>query len=196
VGGTDVMIDRLQNFLRACDRTGHLDLAGQALVLAIAHLAGPTGEIPPILAREYARGVNAIRLIRSGGVPARADLRALAELEHLLESPGDGGVGASNLERETLRSVLASMTGSLPHNMQVNLARGSSNEDTDEVDNNSTKGFTLAGWYTITAVTSFATVAGLSALPSAITFGGNAWVTALVPLACVALLIWIIYQRV
>jgi len=189
------MNDRLQNFLRACDRTGHLDLAGQALVLAIAHLVGPTGEIPSILTQEYSRGVNALRVARSGGVLARAELRALAELEHQLESPGEGGIGASNLERETLRAVLASMTGSLPRNVQMSLARGSSNEDADEVGNISTKGFPLAGWYAIAAATSFAAVAGLSALPSAITFGGIAWATALVPLACVALLIWIIYQR-
>ncbi len=50
------------------------------------------------------------------------------------------------------------------------------------------KGISPAGWYAAGATAAFAVVIGLSTFPAAIAYNGNAWATALVPLAVVALL--------
>ncbi len=57
------------------------------------------------------------------------------------------------------------------------------------------KGISPAGWYAVGATVAFTVVTGLSAIPAAIIYSGNAWATALLPLAIVALLTYLLYRR-
>ncbi len=124
----------------------------------------------------------------------RAELRDLAELENALENPSDVN-NAGSPEKEALRAVIASISGSLPHETQARLAQ--SLGDTGDVSSSilSRKGLSSAGWYAVTATAAFTIVTGLSAMPSAIIYSGNAWATALIPLAVVVLLVYLLYRR-
>ncbi len=188
------MNDRLLSFLRACDRDEYLDLAGRALVLAITRLAGPGGSMPPAITKSHAKGVTALQKVRGGYDVTRADLRCLAELEHALEHPGEVDLVASP-EREALRAVLTSIGGSLPRATQARLARSVGGPEEGSQGDIPSKGLSLAGWYVVIVTMAFTLVAGASALPAAITFSGNAWTAALVPLAVVGLLIYVLYRR-
>ncbi len=81
------MHDRLLIFLKACDRNHYHDLAGQALALAITRLTPPNEQIPQPTAKAHPKGMTALQKIAAGYDVTRADLRALAELEHALENP-------------------------------------------------------------------------------------------------------------
>ncbi len=186
--------DRLLTFLKACDRDGHLDLAGQALTLAITRLATPSGGIPQAITKSHPKGITALQKVRGGYDLTRVDLRALAELEHDLENPDEAN-NASSPEKEALRAVLASMSGSLPRETQARLARSMGDSDDGSPSFLPRKGLSLAGWYAVSATAAFAIMTGLSAFPAAITYSGNAWATALVPLAVVALLVYLLYRR-
>ncbi len=193
-GRVTTMHDRLLTFLKACDRDGHLDLAGQALSLAITRLTAADEVRSQTITKSHPKGLTALQKIRGGYDLARADLRALAELEQDLENPRDG-VNASSPEKEALRAVLASIGGSLPCETQARLARSMGEPDDESSSIFPKKGISPAGWYAVGATAAFTIVAGLSAFPAAITYSGNAWATALVPLAVVALLVYLLYRR-
>ncbi len=188
------MNDRLQTFLRACDRNRYFDLAAQALVLAITQMTQPNGTIPPIIAKACPRGVTTLQKARSGRDLTRVDLRSLAELEHALETP-DAIQGPESSEWKILRELLASIAGNLPLSVQARLARTSAGSGGETLDFQQPRELPPVGWYAIATTFGLSMITGLSALPAAITFGGNAWVTAIVPLAVVALLVFILFRR-
>ncbi len=138
--------------------------------------------------------MTAIEKIGAGYDVTRADLRALAELEHALENPA-GTPDASSPEREALRAVVASIGGSLPRETQARLARSIGDSGEDAVTLLPRKGLSPAGWYAVAATAAFMVLMGVSAFPAAIIYSGNAWATALVPLAIVALLVYLLYRR-
>ncbi len=188
------MHDRLLTFLKACDHDGHLDLAAQALTLAITRLTAPGGDIPQPIIKDHPKGITALQKVRGGYDITRADLRALAELEDALETPRDGDTSTSP-EREALRAVLASLGGTLPREAQTRLARSMGESDDKSSRIFPKKGISPEGWYAVGATAAFTVVTGLSAIPAAITYSGNAWATALLPLAIVALLTYLLYRR-
>ncbi len=128
------MNDRLLTFLKACDRNHYFDLAGQALSLAIARLTPPNVSIPKTITKAHPKGMTALQKIEGGYDLTRADLRALAELEQDLENPNDG-TSASSPEKEVLRAVIASISGSLPREIQARLARsiGDSGDESSSI---------------------------------------------------------------
>lgn len=193
-GARDRVHDRLLTFLKACDRAEHLDLAGRALVLAITRLTTPNASISPVIAKAHSKGITALQKIQSGYEATRTDLRALAELEDALENPR-GMQGTSSPEKEAIRTILASVGGSLPRHAQDHLARSLGDEGDETSNLLLRKGLSPAGWYAISATATFTIVAGLSSLPSAITYSGNTWATALIPLAILALLVYLLYRR-
>ncbi len=188
------MNDRLLTFLKACDRDGHLDLAGQALSLAITRLTAADDARSQTITKSHPKGLTALQKIRGGYDLSRADLRALAELEQDLEDPRDGA-NTHSPEKEALRAVLASIGGTLPRETQARLARSMGEPDDESSSMFPRKGFSPAGWYAVTATAAFTILMGISAFPAAIAYNGNAWATALIPLAVVALLVYLLYRR-
>ncbi len=186
--------DRLLTFLKACDRNRYFDLAGQALTLAITRLTPPNETLPQSIAKAHPREMTALQKLKGGYDITRADLRDLAELENALENPDDPQ-DAGSPEKEALRAVIASISGSLPRATQARLARSMGDSGDDTSCFLPRKGLSPAGWYAGTATTAFTIVMGLSALPAAISYNGNAWATALIPLAIVALLVYLLYRN-
>ncbi len=90
---------------------------------------------------------------------------------------------------------MASISGSLPRETQARLARSLSDPGEDPVTLVPRKGLSPAGWYAVTATAAFTILMGVSAFPAAIAYNGNAWATALIPLAVVALLVYLLYRR-
>ena len=182
------MHDRLLTFLKACDRQEYFDLAGEALSFAIKCLTRETG-IPPAISKIHGKGISALQRFQLGHNLTRTELRALAELEHALEQreqvPSSPLPGPWNLQ-----DPVTFLAGVFPrlHLHRDNFTSGKQDPPHPPRGFITPPGIPPAGLYVLGVATSFAILTGLSAIPTAMAYGGHTWLMVLVPLLVVAFL--------
>jgi hypothetical protein len=97
---------------------------------------------------------------------------------------------ARNSRQQLSQEVLDSVRHRLPGktaSLFSTLAAGDAAPNTSDFDNTESEPWKP---FAVAAAASFLGIIGAASLPTAITYGGNAWWSAIVPLACAVFLAW------
>jgi hypothetical protein len=175
--------------LVACDRTEALDLATRALAVKVGELIRACGPISPDFKREHTKGFQCYKHACSGSVLNRPCLRTLAELEDALEDYAEDAPQRQSRQQLT-EEVLGTITRRLPGTTASMVAQLTAGDATR--GNNSIPVTGSEPWkpFAVTVAAVFLSIIGVASLPTTITYGGNAWWSAILPLACVVFLAW------